>query len=501
MSIRFLLAAASIAALSVSSAQAALTITSKPTSNVDCSGGTCTATAKHANLNADDLVTLLDAGDVTVASGHKAKDIEVNVVGGFQWNSAHRLTLDSFRSITFDRVLYYKGVGGGVVLTTNDGGTGGALNFGDKGVVSFIDVNNSTLVIDGQAYTLVTTISSLAGAVFANPSGHIAIARKIDAEVDGVHAQDPVTTVFLGRLEGLGNTIRHLKINNKDQGVEVGLFYALDGATVSNLHLAGFTRGSKASSIGLLAGLCQGTVIHVDVEADNTGAQNSTVGGACGTVDGNLIDVHASGSVTGLGDNGSAGTAGGLAGAVLGGTISQSSSSANVAGAKGWTAGGLVGHNQGAVQTSFATGAAVVGDDGVSGGLVGSNAGVSIANCYATGATQGGVNSTVGGMLGTNDGAVNTSYSTGPVASGSGNAVGGFVGNDVGSPDLVDDYWDIDTSGQSHGAGNNTADPGITGLTTAEFQAGLPSGFDPAVWAEDPGINGGLPYLIGNPPQ
>ena len=42
--------------------------------------------------------------------------------------------------------------------------------------------------------------------------------------------------------------------------------------------------------------------------------------------------------------------------------------------------------------------------------------------------------------------------------------------------------------------------PGITGLTTAQLQSGLPAGFDPSIWAESPNINGGLPYLITNPP-
>ena len=86
------------------------------------------------------------------------------------------------------------------------------------------------------------------------------------------------------------------------------------------------------------------------------------------------------------------------------------------------------------------------------------------------------------------------------MASGSGNAVGGFIGNDSGAMDLTDTYWDITTSGQSHGVGNDTNYPGVTGLTTEQFQAGLPAGFDSTIWAEDPNINGGLPYLLAAPP-
>jgi len=61
---------------------------------------------------------------------------------------------------------------------------------------------------------------------------------------------------------------------------------------------------------------------------------------------------------------------------------------------------------------------------------------------------------------------------------------------------------DTDTSGVtdlSQGAGN-FAEIRHYGLTTAQFQSGLPTGFDSAVWAENPAINGGLPYLIDNPP-
>jgi hypothetical protein len=83
--------------------------------------------------------------------------------------------------------------------------------------------------------------------------------------------------------------------------------------------------------------------------------------------------------------------------------------------------------------------------------------------------------------------------------------VGGSLGLDVtGGADLSDLYWDTTTSGitnLSQGAGNIANDPGITGETTAQLQATLPAGFDPTIWAENPSINGGLPYLIANPPQ
>jgi hypothetical protein len=44
-------------------------------------------------------------------------------------------------------------------------------------------------------------------------------------------------------------------------------------------------------------------------------------------------------------------------------------------------------------------------------------------------------------------------------------------------------------------------DPGITGLTTAQFTSGLPAGFDKSIWREKANVNNGYPYLIDLPPQ
>jgi hypothetical protein len=60
-------------------------------------------------------------------------------------------------------------------------------------------------------------------------------------------------------------------------------------------------------------------------------------------------------------------------------------------------------------------------------------------------------------------------------------------------------YWDTTTTGVQTAFCSET-EPGVQPLTTSELQSGLPAGFDPTVWAENPTINGGLPYLIANPP-
>jgi hypothetical protein len=113
------------------------------------------------------------------------------------------------------------------------------------------------------------------------------------------------------------------------------------------------------------------------------------------------------------------------------------------------------------------------------------------------------------GLFHSHDGQVSlislhSSYSTGALTAGSGSTIGGVIGSDqsIGG-DLANSDWDLDTSGiddPSQGAGNIPNDPGITGLTDTQLKAGLPGGFDPAIWAQRSSINNGYPYLLANPP-
>jgi hypothetical protein len=477
-------------------AQAALTISDKPTKSVTCSDGTCSATAKHANMNAADLANMLSASDVTL-SGFSGQDIVVAKV--FQWASTHHFAMTSSKQVQVNAPIVVAGTSG-LAITTG----GNKLSFGTKGNIEFWDTASS-LTIDGAAFTLAADFPTLSAAIAKDPGGNFAWAKGYDAKPDGVYTQNPVTSILAGRFEGLGNTIKNLTIVNSDRGVHVGMFYLVSGVT--HLHLVNAhvrAKGTNAT-LGILAGACT-SVNDVSVTGTISGAPASYIGGMCGVLSGNMSDVHSTAVVTGNNSTQKAlGALGGLVGFLDGGVISNSYATGKITGGKGWVAGGLVGYTQVSTYTitgCYATGVVIVGDKGVSGGLVGSNAGGgAVDNSYATGFVGGGVGSTVGGLIGINNGPVSDSYSSGPVTSGSGNAVGGLIGNDWEADDLTDTYWDTTTSGQSHGVGNDTAYPGVTGLTTEEFQAGLPVGFDAAVWAEDPNINGGLPYLLALPPR
>ncbi len=111
----------------------------------------------------------------------------------------------------------------------------------------------------------------------------------------------------------------------------------------------------------------------------------------------------------------------------------------------------------------------------------------------------------IGGLVGVNGYGcdVSDSYASGAPSAPAGSYVGGLLGEDGGGT-FTDTYWDTTTSGianPSQGAGDPPNDPGITGETTSQLQSGLPLGFGADVWAESPSINGGLPYLLANPPQ
>jgi hypothetical protein len=172
-------------------------------------------------------------------------------------------------------------------------------------------------------------------------------------------------------------------------------------------------------------------------------------------------------------------------------TIYDSYATGRVTAGRKSFAGGLAGEGGG--EGNFATGSVTAGSGSYVGGVGGIEDGP--GNSYATGAVTGGDSSYVGGFAGL--AYVSDSYSTGKAAGGTGSYVGGFAG-ELGN-DASGAYWDTTTSGTNVGVGHGN-NAGVTGLTTTQFQSGLPAGFSKKIWHEDPNINGGLPYLRANPP-
>jgi hypothetical protein len=182
-----------------------------------------------------------------------------------------------------------------------------------------------------------------------------------------------------------------------------------------------------------------------------------------------------------------------------GGGIELSFATGKVSIGDGGYAGGLVGFAGGKMYYTYATGKVVAGDNSKAGGLVGENVNGDIRYSYAIGAVKAGANATAGSLVGNQESRLlSYSYGVGAISTGRHSTVGGLVGIDNQRRDIFRTYWDLDTTGianPAQGAGSPASDYGITGLTTAQFQSGLPKGFDKSIWAEDPSVNNGFPYL------
>ncbi len=271
---------------------------------------------------------------------------------------------------------------------------------------------------------------------------------------------------FTGIFDGQNHSITGLVIDRLGSDY-IGLFGATNGATISNVALSGGSiRGSRY------------------------------VGGLIGDAYGGSVTRSSSGVSITTND----GYVGGLVGQLDNGTITQSYATGNVSSnlvASRGRVGGLVGRSEyGTITQSFASGTVSVDGSGSNnligiGGFIGENHGT-ITDSYATGNVigRGDVNY-IGGFVGmsSNNSSIENAYSTGYVDSNN-LIVGGFAGY-VGTFNafLTNVYWDTETSGRSIGVYGGT---GATGLTTAQLQGTLPSGFSSTIWGTGAGL---YPYF------
>jgi hypothetical protein len=442
-------------------AHALLSVSTHPTVRVSCSAGVCTATAASANLNVTDLQNMLAASDVTLKPGSVASDIFINAP--VYWTSTHALGLDAYRAITVNHPVAVQGAGA-LTLTTNDGGTGGELQFTGMARVEFWDLS-SALTVNGAVYTLENSIAGLASAIAANSSGNFALAKGYSARGDGVYATSPIATTFTGHFEGLGNTISYVTaLIRTPFGGNAGLF----------------------SSVGVGGTLHDLRIVNMKMTANNS----QTLGALVGSNGGEVSYVTATGTLRGHFST----KTGGLIGQNLAtGTVRRVQATVTLP--VGFA--GLTGTNFGTLSESFAVPTISAGGQ-VSALLSGSNYG-SIVDCYALGSASGsGI--ALGGLLGANDGTFASSYVAGALTDQGATAKGDVAAYNYTSMSNV--YWDTTTTNLGQACEPGPYDcPQAVGLSDAQLKSGLPAGFDPAIWGQNPAINNGLPYLLNNPPS
>ncbi len=426
-----------------------------------------------------------DVTETTTGGSGGAGDITVN--GVVSWSTGATFTLDAYHSILVNTGITSSG-SGKLVLTTNDGGSGGTLSFGGSGNAKFTSASvigaSTHLTINAHDYTLLNTKAGLAGMSLA-AGQYYALAEPIT--FTGTDTQAIVApgtssaTPFRGTFEGLGNTITGLTITTSSAGESIGLFGNVDHGVVRDVVLNGvnLTNTGDNGRTGALVGF----LTHSTVAGSrSTGTLvGGIVGGLVGSTTNSSVisrsysnaqvtaNSHGSVLVAGglVGDNGAAST---ITQSFAGGTVSDGGNTVDV--------GGLVGFNSaGTISQSYATGSVTsTGTGSDAGGLAGNND-FDIEDSYATGAVSAVSGGFAGGLVGENDFNISTSYSTGAVSGAGTNGGMTAVDNSViNGAAVTDAYWDTTTSSQSSSASG-------TGQTTVQLQSGsLPTGFLSSVW-------------------
>lgn len=244
----------------------------------------------------------------------------------------------------------------------------------------------------------------------------------------------------------------------------VGGLVGFNEGTISRCQATSAIADSgRGVATGGLVGLNEGVIIHCQSTGNVTGRDFSfDLGALVGTNGwhGTIIDCHATGSVTSNHGTGLGGLVGGNGGIIANCYATGSITNEGFA----WGSGGLAGCNAGVIACCYATGN-VTGRDAMymGGGLTGENdPNGMIINCYATGNTAG--FPTVGGLVGGNESVITNCYAVGKVTGSAPNSrMGGLCGRSYPSNQVVNSYWDVQTSGQSQSAGG-------TGKTTAQMQ-------------------------------
>ncbi|MEX0934183.1 MAG: GLUG motif-containing protein [Candidatus Saccharimonadales bacterium] len=322
---------------------------------------------------------------------------------------------------------------------------------------------------------------------------------------------------------GDGASIENVNMVNADvtgasyTGVLVGR--ASTTTTIDNAHIGGSLTASGSNVGGIVGYLYNSHIYNSSSSVDASGS--GTVGSAVGTMQsnsntGSIIDnTYATGDVRVDSSYG-----GGFIGSKTYGTISNSYATGSVLGDQsgGTTnthSAGFVGNFcYGKITGSYATGD-VYGADDLGGFFARShncNSNDGISDSYARGDIY--PSAGAGGAFGDYIylGSVVRSYATGTVNGGQTN--GGFIYWAHTCNSCSDNFWDLESTGQSTGGALNSGSP--TGKTTAEMKdiatftdtstTGLSNSWDFAgnpnddasnedIWIIDESINDGYPYL------
>ncbi|HIJ62247.1 MAG TPA: filamentous hemagglutinin N-terminal domain-containing protein [Rhodospirillaceae bacterium] len=508
--------------------------------------------------NADAIQTGLATADVTIQSGanpspgngaNPGANGDIVVAAPVSWSSGQTLTLDAYRGVQVNApvsaAISASGSAPGLVIKTNDGGSGGALSFGGGAVTLPV---SASLQINGQTYRLIGSAGDLRSLA---STGTFALANDIDL---GGTAFTPLS--FSGRLEGLGHQVSGLAVTGSSN---LGLFGTIGaGGAVSDFTLAGSVSAGKGGvNIGMLAGTNRGTITNVGASGTVTfGDSVNGAGGLVGQNYGTISQSYALGTLSG--GNGDS-NIGGLAGrnTDISALISQSYAntaiivgdnanayhpdqrSTGIGGLVGasdfdfdylaywpnWKPVGSIAEQGGSIAQSYSGGTIQTGNNASNiGGLVGAAGyfdrfgdvyGSVILQSYSTTSIRvGGAAEGVGGLVGGGAPAMVQCYASGTIVAGAGgHFVGALVGfgDDPNATDAVSqkftspmpvpsgNFWDPAASGMTAAAGvgelgnvGSGGNFGGTGVTAAYAQAT----YTAAGWSFTGSVGGSGPWTM-----
>ena len=390
-------------------------------------GGDMTGTALQAALaNNDVTITTGSSGStVTGVSGTTTGELnsgtsgDLTVNSDLTWTSTNTLTLSAYNNINLNSSI--TATSGGLTLAANTSGSGNGTTTGVITPANGSSISVGTFILQSGTWREITaSLSSFTATDFRLSGGTFLRALAGDGT-----SSSPYEISDVYGLQGIGSS-----------GM-LGKYYTLANdidasGTASWNSGAGFVAIGTSSTAftGSFDGQCH-TISSLTIYRPFT----NYVG---------LFGYTGSGSIirnVGLTD-----------GSVTGFSF----------------VGGLVGVNNGSIANAYNSGSVSSSGGGV-GGLVGENNG-SITNAYNSGSVSGGG---VGGLVGYNYGSITNSYNSGSV-SGS-YYVGGLVGSNDGF--ITSSYWDVDTSGQKNGIGDDTNNQStnVTGLYSSTTKSAFAS--------------------------
>lgn len=424
---------------------------------------------------------LVGANRGTIQYAYSATPVSGGTVGGLVGDGTGGTIVDSVWNTTVSNQSQGVGNGAGTNSVTGLTTTDMANQAKYPGTWDF---SNTWVLVNGQPHLLreyngARFISSLADLqlLYNNLSGTYVLTTNIN-----IGNWTPVGTSaapFTGTLLGYGNTLSGLTISGSWSSL--GLFGYTQGATISNLNLAGvnITAGTGNTYVGSLVGYAgPGSSI---ISCSSTGTimasgTGSSVGGLVGYNNAGMLSFATNAAtVTGTGANDNVG---GLAG-YNAGTLANSTNTANVTGSGvNSNIGGLAGYNASGgtiTNNSYNAGAVTAGGTvSKAGGLAGWNAsGANITSSYGAAAgtvTSDGDSNYIGGLAGQNDGTITNSYNNSAVTTtvnGTNNKIGGLAGINN-STAVITGAYNAGTV-TAHGAGANGRVGGLFGLNNASL--------------------------------